>query len=135
VLPGLKLGVGDARDEIENMQQCRSWINQHHLQLKKLCASMCNSEIIWAKCYHWQELVVSGCMMIKKLALLGLLMAKIRNRRKFQELLLQSQICAHNFVQIKRSPRVVRDGGGLEARGQRALFHFERLGPLTSSRF
>jgi hypothetical protein len=42
--------------------------------------------------------------------------------QKIQELLLQSQICAHNFVQIKRSPRVVRDGGGLEARGQRALF-------------
>jgi hypothetical protein len=61
-------------------------------------------------------------MMMKELALLGLLIAKIRNRRKFKKLLLQSQICAHNFVQMKRSRPVVRDGGGLEARGQRALF-------------
>lgn len=66
--------------------------------------------------------------MVKKLALLGLLIAKIRNRRKFKKLLLQSQICAHNFVQIKRSPGSYATVAGWRHVGNARFFHFERLG-------
>jgi hypothetical protein len=73
--------------------------------------------------------------MMKKLALLGLLIAKIRNRRKFKNYYCRVKFALIILFKSKDPSGSYATVAGSKHVGNARFFHFERLGPVTSSRF
>lgn len=128
VLPGLKLGVGDARDEIENMQQCRSWINHGHLQLKKLCASMCNSENIWAKCYTSRSWLLAGAWRWRSCLCSGSSSPKLETAGNSRNYYCRVKFALIILFKSRDPPGSYATVAGSRHVGNARFFHFERLG-------